>query len=174
MAAHVGEVPATEIPCGIVTVSDTRTAATDQSGAAVRSLLEEKGYPVVLHEIVPDELVAIRAAVTGALERPELRALIVTGGTGIAARDVTVESVATLWARELPGFGEAFRALGFAEIGPKALLSRATAGVIAGKFVALLPGSVAGCRLAMDRLVVPLLGHVTALLATESRGRPST
>ena len=168
MAPHVGEVPAADIPCGIVTVSDTRTPATDQSGAAIRAVLEENGYPVVLHEIVRDELVGIRTAVTAALERPELRALIVSGGTGIAARDVTIESVATLWARELPGFGEAFRALGFAEIGPKALLSRATAGIIAGKFVAFLPGSVAGCRLAMDRLVVPLLGHVTALLAAES------
>jgi len=164
MGQRVGEVPAAEIRCGILIVSDTRTVATDRSGALIRTLLEERGHPVVMHDVVPDEPVAIRTAVTGAVERPDLRALIVTGGTGIAARDVTVESVASLWTRELPGFGETFRALGYAEIGPAAILSRATAGVMTTKFVALLHGSVSACRLAMERLVLPLLGHVTALL----------
>lgn len=166
MARHPYPVPAAEIGCGILTVSDTRTERDDSSGALIRTLLEAAGYPVRAYSIVPDEPVAIRVAVSGAVEQPELRALIVNGGTGITARDLTVESAATLWTVELPGFGELFRALSYAEIGAAAFLSRATAGVIAGKFVALLPGSTAACRLAVERLIVPQLGHVAALLAT--------
>jgi molybdenum cofactor biosynthesis protein B len=167
MAPHVGTIPSSEIGCGILTVSDTRTVENDRSGAVIRSLLEAAGHPIVTYEIVRDDPVAIHAAVTAAVERPATRALLVSGGTGIAARDVTVESVAGLWTRQLPGFGEMFRALSYAEIGASALLSRATAGVIAGKFVALLPGSTAGCRLAVERLVLPMLGHAVALLETE-------
>ena len=84
-----------------------------------------------------------------------------------APRDVTIESIGSLWTRELPGFGETFRALSFAEIGPPALLSRATAGVIATTFVAVLPGSKAACRLAMERLILPVLGHAVALIGAE-------
>ena len=166
MAHHPHPVPAAEIGCGILTVSDTRTEADDRSGALIRTLLEDAGYPVRTYSIVPDEPVAIRAAVSGAVEQPEVQALIVNGGTGINVRDVTVESTASLWTRELPGFGELFRALSYAEIGAAAFLSRATAGVIAGKFVALLPGSTEACRLAVERLIVPQLGHVAALLST--------
>jgi molybdenum cofactor biosynthesis protein B len=155
------------IGCAILTVSDTRTDQNDASGHLIRTLLEAAGHPIRLHEIVPDEPVAIRSAVSAAVDRGDVLALVVTGGTGIAARDVTVESVADLWSHELPGFGETFRALSFAEIGPAALLSRATAGVIAGKFVVLLPGSTAACRLALERLIVPVLGHVTVLLGAE-------
>lgn len=165
---HQGAVPPGQIACGILTVSDTRTPENDTSGRLIRDLLEAAGHPIASYAIVRDEPVAIRTAVMRAVEQPGLRALIVSGGTGITNRDVTVESVAELWTRQLPGFGETFRALSFAEIGPAALLSRATAGVIGGAFVALLPGSSAGCRLAVERLILPVLGHVTALLASPS------
>jgi len=164
MPPHQQTVPPREIGCGILTVSDTRTEADDATGALIRALLEAAGHPIVSHVLVPDEPVAIRAAVSGAIDNPQVRALIVNGGTGITARDVTVDSVASLWTCELPGFGEIFRSLSHAEIGPTAVLSRATAGVIAGKFVALLPGSTAACRLAVERLIVPVLGHAAALL----------
>ena len=95
-------------------------------------------------------------------------AVIVSGGTGIARRDVTIESLKSLWTKELPGFGELFRALSFAEIGAAAFLSRATAGIVAGKFVAVVPGSPAACRLAMERLILPEIGHVAGLLAVTS------
>jgi molybdenum cofactor biosynthesis protein B len=167
MARHPRSVPAAEIGCGILTVSDTRTERDDASGTVIRALLEDAGHPVRTYSIVPDEPVAIRAAVSGAVEIPDLQALIVNGGTGITARDVTLESTASLWTRELPGFGEIFRALSYDEIGSAAFLSRATAGVIAGKFVALLPGSTAACRLAVERLILPQLGHVVALLASD-------
>jgi molybdopterin adenylyltransferase len=167
MPPHHGAIPPGEISCGILTVSDTRTHETDASGHLIRELLQAAGHPVGSYAIVPDEPIAVRAAVRAAVQLPGLRALLVNGGTGIAARDLTVESVAGLWARELPGFGEMFRSLSYAEIGAAGLLSRATAGVIEGRFVALLPGSPAGCRLALERLILPMLGHVTALLAGE-------
>jgi molybdenum cofactor biosynthesis protein B len=152
------------IGCAIITVSDTRTEDDDESGWVVRELLEDAGHPVQSYAIVPDDPIAIRTAVGGALERDDVLAVVVNGGTGIAPRDITIESLAKLWVKELPGFGELFRMLSFEEIGAAAFLSRATAGVVAGKFVAVLPGSPAACRLGMERLIVPELGHVGALL----------
>lgn len=163
---HDGSLAPAEVGCAIVTVSDSRTDATDASGRLIRELLEAVGHPVRSQVIVADEAIAIRGALRTAVMRNDVSAVLVTGGTGIAARDVTTESAADLWTHELPGFGELFRALSFAEIGPPALLSRATAGVIGGKFVALLPGSTRGCRLALERLIVPVLGHVAALLGS--------
>ena len=123
------------VACAVITVSDTRTEVDDQSGAAIRRILEAAGHTVVSATIVPDERAAIRSAVTSASARSDVRAVIVTGGTGIAPRDVTIESLMDAWTKELPGFGEIFRALSFAELGPAAFLSRATAGVIDGTFV---------------------------------------
>jgi molybdenum cofactor biosynthesis protein B len=168
MPPHHGSLAPDQVGCAILTVSDTRTEANDASGRLIRALLEAAGHPVRSQFIVADDPLEIRAAVSAAVELADVRALLVTGGTGIARRDVTIESTASLWTCELPGFGEFFRALSFAEIGPAAFLSRATAGVIAGKFVALLPGSTAGCRLALERLIVPVLGHVAALLGSEA------
>jgi molybdenum cofactor biosynthesis protein B len=145
-------------------VSDTRTEDDDESGGIVRELLEDAGHPVQSYSIVPDDPIAIRTAVSSAVERDDVFAVVVNGGTGIAPRDVTIESIANLWVKELAGFGELFRMLSFEEIGASAFLSRATAGVVAGKFVAVLPGSPAACRLGMERLIVPELGHVAVLL----------
>jgi molybdenum cofactor biosynthesis protein B len=155
------------VACAVITVSDTRTAADDTSGAVIRDALEAAGHRVVVSTIVADDATAIRAAVADATSRADVGAVLLTGGTGVAPRDVTPESLDTLWTMRLPGFGETFRALSFAEIGPAALLSRATAGMIDGRFVAALPGSPAGCRLAVERLIAPVLGHVTGL--TERR-----
>jgi len=152
------------VQCAVITVSDTRTVADDRSGPVIRRLLEAAGHPIASTAIVPDEVDAIRGAVTAATRRPEVGAVFVTGGTGVAARDVTIESLADAWTKELPGFGEIFRALSFAEIGPAAFLSRATAGVIDGTFVAVLPGSPAACELALGRILLPELGHVVGLL----------
>src|SRR5689334_2776213 len=164
MGAHHRANVVRRVSCAIVTVSDTRTSSDDRSGAAIRRTLEAAGHTVVASTIVADDAEAIRSAVLAAARAGDARAVIVTGGTGIAPRDVTIESLASEWAKELPGFGEIFRALSFAEIGPAAFLSRATAGVIAGAFVALLPGSPAACVLALERLIVPELGHVVSLL----------
>jgi molybdopterin adenylyltransferase len=154
-----------EVGCGVVTVSDSRTPGSDRSGALIRETLERSGHPVRSSVIVLDESAAIRAAVSDLAARDDVAAIIVTGGTGIAARDVTIESLAGLWSKEIPGFGELFRALSFAEIGSASFLSRAAAGVVSGTFVALLPGSPRACKLAMERLILPELGHVAGLLA---------
>jgi molybdenum cofactor biosynthesis protein B len=141
----------------------------DRSGPVIRAALERAGHVVSASLIVPDEVDAIRSAVLEATERAEVEAVIVTGGTGLAKRDVTIESLERAWTKELPGFGEIFRALSFAEIGPAAFLSRATAGVIAGAFVAVLPGSPAACDLALRRVLLPEIGHIVELLGKCAR-----
>ena len=168
MGSHHRAHDTKSLGCAIVTVSDTRREVDDRSGAAVRRALEQAGHAIVAKTIVPDERDAIRAAVLGLSDRSDVHVVIVTGGTGIAPRDVTIESLADAWTKELPGFGEIFRALSFAEIGPAAFLSRATAGLIGGTFVAALPGSPAACELALARLLIPELGHIAGLVATGS------
>lgn len=157
---HKSEAPS-RVSCLIVTVSDTRTAETDKSGQLILRLLEEHGHPVAGHHIVPDEYDRITAILREAADNPDVEAVLLNGGTGIAARDVTVEAVRSLLDKELPGFGELFRYLSFAEdIGSAALLSRAVAGTLGRKIVFAMPGSSGAVKLAMTRLILPELGHV--------------
>ena len=144
----------------IVTVSDTRTPETDTGGARVAELLVAAGHAVAGREIVPDEAAAIAAALRAALGRDGVEAVILTGGTGVAPRDVTPEAVEPLLERVVPGFGELFRWLSYQEIGSAALLSRAVAGLAAGRVVFALPGSRAAVQLGMEKLVLPELGHL--------------
>jgi len=144
----------------LVTASDSRATADDRSGALARELVEAAGHRVVGAEVVPDEAAALRRAVESALERTEVDAVLATGGTGLAPRDVTVEAVSPLFDKSIDGFGEIFRRLSYDEIGAAAMLSRATAGVVAGKAVFLLPGSPAAVRLALRSLVLPEIAHL--------------
>lgn len=148
---------------GVITASDSRTPDTDESGKLIRQLLEAAGHRVDYYEVLPDEGEKISAALVNNL--PNLDAIIVNGGTGIAARDGTTEVVESLLDKELEGFGELFRMLSYQEIGAAAMMSRAIAGVRHGKFVAALPGSPDACRLAMEKLLIPQLGHITYLLS---------
>lgn len=150
------------VPTLVLTVSDTRTPETDTGGALVAELLEGAGHPVVGRRVVPDEAGAIAEALGRALEDPDVRAVILTGGTGVAPRDVTPDAVEPLLERVVPGFGELFRALSFEEIGSAALLSRSLAGLARGRPVFVLPGSRGAVRLALTRLVLPELGHLAA------------
>jgi molybdenum cofactor biosynthesis protein B len=150
--------------CAVVTVSDTRTAETDTSGARIRALLAEAGHRVVAYDILPDEPERVRRRLEELLALPGLDAVIVSGGTGLAPRDTTYEVVAALLDKRLDGFGELFRMLSYQEVGAAAMLSRAVAGAARGKLLASLPGSTAAVELAMSRLLVPELGHVVALL----------
>ena len=143
-------------------MSDTRTLETDCGGALAAALLEEAGHPVAWRRLVRDEPGEIAAAVEAALCDAAVRALVVTGGTGVAPRDVTPESVEPLLQRTVPGFGELFRALSYQEIGSAALLSRALAGIARGRVVFVLPGSSGAVRLALTKLVLPELGHLAA------------
>ena len=153
---------AIQVPTAVLTVSDTRTLETDAGGALAEELLRGAGHPVAWRRVVRDEPGEIVRAVSGALVEPGLRALVVTGGTGVAPRDVTPESVEPLMDRIVPGFGELFRALSFQEIGSAALLSRALAGLARGRVVFVVPGSRGAVRLALERLILPELGHLAA------------
>ena len=122
--------------------------------------LESAGHPVAIREIVRDEPAEIQAAVAAALGREDLGAVILTGGTGVAPRDQTPEAVEPLLDRVVPGFGELFRFLSYEEIGSAALLSRALAGLAAGRVVFVIPGSRGAVRLAMEKLILPEIGHL--------------
>ncbi len=146
----------------VITVSDTRTAETDTGGKLLAEILEGGGHPVAAREIVRDEPDAICAALDAALATEGVGAVILTGGTGVAPRDVTPDTVAPRLDREIPGFGELFRALSYEEIGSAAVLSRALAGIAGGRVVIVLPGSRGAIRLGMEKLVLPELGHLAA------------
>jgi molybdenum cofactor biosynthesis protein B len=161
LQAHRRSAPAS-VATAVLTVSDTRTHETDAGGALAEALLRGAGHPVPWRRIVRDEPAEIAAAVGAALEDAQVRAVVVTGGTGVAPRDVTPESVEPLLERLVPGFGELFRALSFQEIGSAALLSRALAGLARGRVVFVVPGSRGAVRLALERLILPELGHLAA------------
>jgi molybdopterin adenylyltransferase len=148
---------------GVITASDSRTPETDESGQLIRRMLEAAGHRVDYYEVLPDDGEKISASIVNNL--PNLDAIVVNGGTGITARDGTTEVVKSLLDKELEGFGELFRMLSYQEIGAAAMMSRAIAGVRHGKFVAALPGSPDACRLAMEKLLIPELGHITYLLS---------
>lgn len=146
----------------MVTISDSRTAETDRSGPLVRQLLEREGHAVTEARLVPDDEDAVRGAILELLERREIEAVLLTGGTGIAPRDLTAKVLEGLLSTRMEGFGELFRSLSYREIGPAAMLSRAQAGFRDGKPVFSMPGSPAAVRLAMESLILPELGHVVA------------
>lgn len=172
--AHRHAAPRT-VEVALLTVSDSRTPADDESGAVAAELLEAAGHVILRREIVRDEPVEVRARVDAMLDTGA-RVVITSGGTGIAVRDSTYEALASRFEKTLDGFGELFRALSFAEIGAAAMMSRATAGTYRGGVVVVLPGSPDAVRLALERLVVPELGHLAKLArrdAPASGGVPS-
>jgi len=150
----------TSIHCFIVTVSDTRTAATDTSGRAIAELLTAAGHVVSGHTIVRDDAEMVRDVVVRQLASADTQAIITTGGTGITSRDSTYEAISGMLHKRLDGFGELFRMLSYHDIGASAMMSRACAGLVAGRIVIALPGSEAAVRLAMNKLVVPELRHM--------------
>ena len=152
------------VRCAVLTVSDSRTEQTDRSGALLKSRIEAAGHSVVAYDIVRDEPASVRARILAHAGSGGVDAVLVNGGTGIAPRDTTYEAVSALLERRLDGFGELFRSLSYAEIGAAAMLSRAVAGVVAATVVFSMPGSTPACSLAIDRLILPELGHVVGLL----------
>lgn len=145
---------------GVLTVSDTRRLDEDTGGALIVELLEAAGHTVSGRRIVPDDREQIVSAVLDLTGNPETDAVITTGGTGIARRDVTYEAVSSILDRQIDGFGELFRMLSWEEIGAAAMLSRATAGAIGATAVFSLPGSRNAIRLAMEKLILPEIEHV--------------
>lgn len=147
------------IRIAIVTVSDSRTAESDVNGQFLRERAEALGHLVVGYRIVPDEPPRITRALQE-LVQDKAMVLLFNGGTGIARRDTTYDVLSAALEREMPGFGELFRMLSFAEIGAPAMLSRATAGTYEGALVFSMPGSPAAVRLAWTKLIEPELEHL--------------
>jgi molybdenum cofactor biosynthesis protein B len=158
---HREEAPRS-VATAVITVSDTRTLEDDFGGGLVVELLEAAGHSVASRVIVKDEPAEIAEAVENATSRQGVRAVIVTGGTGVAPRDVTPDTIEPLLDRIIPGFGELYRMLSYQEIGSAALLSRSSAGLRDGRVVFTLPGSRGAVRLAMEELILPELGHLVA------------
>jgi len=161
--AHRTDAP-THVACFVLTCSDSRGHADDVSGRALREGLEAAGHSIVGQAVVRDEPEEIRGAVERGLGAGA-RAVLITGGSGITRRDQTVEAVRPLLEKEIPGFGELFRMLSFQEIGSAAWLSRALAGTVRGALVFVLPGSPNAVRMALERLILPELGHAVRELS---------
>jgi molybdenum cofactor biosynthesis protein B len=136
---------------------------TDESGRMLCERLTGAGHRVAVYEILPDEPGDVRDKVR-ALVAAALDVVVLTGGTGIAPRDTTYEAVSEILEKRLDGFGELFRSMSYAEIGSAAMLSRAAGGVIGCTAVFSIPGSTPACALAMDRLILPEIGHIVSLL----------
>ncbi len=159
-AAEHREAAPPSIACAVVTISDTRTTATDRSGTLIVQFLESAGHRVVDRVIVPDNPQRIGPLVAGYAARGDVQAVLLTGGTGISPRDQTYETISALLTKPLLGYGELFRMLSFQEIGAAAMLSRAVGGLVGRMAVLTMPGSTAAVRLAMEKLIVPELGHI--------------
>ncbi len=148
------------IRCAVITVSDTRTTETDRSGQLIQQRLTDGGHELIHYQIVKDEPDQIDAVLESLIARHDCDAIIFNGGTGIARRDTTYDTVSRRLEKRLDGFGELFRMLSYGEIGAAAMLSRATAGVIGDTVIYLTPGSSNAVSLALDKLILPEIAHV--------------
>lgn len=148
------------VSCAVLTISDTRTPETDTGGRTIVELLEGAGHRVAARVILPDEPQRMKAVLAEQTARADVDAILMTGGTGLSSRDQTFETVSGLLTKPLPGYGELFRMLSYQEIGAAAMLSRAVGGLIGKTVVLTMPGSPAGVRLAMEKVILPELGHL--------------
>jgi molybdenum cofactor biosynthesis protein B len=158
-AEHRAQAPHA-LRCAVITVSDTRTLDTDSGGQLVIEKLAAAGHAVTARQIIPDDPARMGTLVRELCGRDDVDAILLTGGTGISSRDQTYETISGLLTKPLPGYGELFRMLSYQEIGAAGMLSRAVGGLAGRTVVLTMPGSPAGVRLAMDKLIVPELGHL--------------
>jgi molybdenum cofactor biosynthesis protein B len=146
--------------CAVITLSDTRTEATDKSGARIRELLASAGHAVVFSRVIKDDPQILAALLDELLKDQTVDLVMTNGGTGISRRDCTISVVEKFLTQPLPGFGELFRMLSFQQIGSGAMLSRATGGIAGGKVVFCMPGSTRAVELAMEKLILPEIRHL--------------
>ena len=159
-SAHQQAATAESPRCGIITLSDTRTAETDVSGDRISQLTADAGFTVVDRLLLPDKPSELHAALETWLDRKDIDVILTNGGTGITRHDVTINTIEALLETKLPGFGELFRMLSWEQIGSGAMLSRAVGGVARGKLVFAMPGSPKAVELAMTKLILPELKHL--------------
>jgi len=156
---HKKSAPKT-VKIGIITVSTTRSLKDDKSGLWISKRAKKEGHEVVFHQVITDEIEIITRTVMDVIKDPAPQALLVTGGTGISSKDVTIEAVHPLFTKELTAFGPIFAQLSFEQIDSAAILSRATAGVIEKTILFCMPGSINACKLACKAIIFPELGHL--------------
>ncbi len=156
---HKADAPKT-LKTAVISVSSTRSLEEDKSGAWISRNLKKEGHTVAAHVVVPDDVEAITGMLEKILAEHEPDAILITGGTGISASDVTIEAVKPFFSKELTAFGTLFAMLSHEDIDSAAILSRATAGIVRNTAVFCMPGSLAACKLACNQLIFPELGHV--------------
>jgi molybdenum cofactor biosynthesis protein B len=157
---HVREAASDTARCAVITLSDTRTEATDTSGCTIQKLLTAAGHEVSAYSIIPDDAERLDALLAECLTRQDLDAVLTNGGTGISPRDRTIEVVERHLDQPLPGFGELFRMLSWEQIASGAMLSRAVGGIGKAKLIFAMPGSTKAVELAMTKLILPELRHL--------------
>ncbi len=157
----IGKAERTFLPAGIavLTISDTRKLSDDKSGDTLVARIEAAGHTLVSRQIVKDEIRQIRAAIRKLVKRKDTDVVITTGGTGLTGRDVTIEALRPLFNKEIEGFGVVFHMVSFQKIKTSTIQSRATAGVVSGKYVFCLPGSPGACRDGWDEILVHQLDY---------------
>ncbi|MCW4050456.1 MAG: molybdenum cofactor biosynthesis protein MoaB [Candidatus Bathyarchaeota archaeon] len=143
----------------ILITSDTRTEKTDRTGKLARELIEEAGHSILDFSIVPNDAEKISEWIEKAIVS-DAGVIVTSGGTGIGVKDKTVDTASGLFEKTLPGFGEHFRRLSFEEVGLPGVWSRATAGVANGKLIFCLPGSKGAMRTALNKIILPGIGHM--------------
>lgn len=156
---HKAQAPKS-VKVAVLTASTTRSLADDKSGSWIKKHAEKKGHSVVFHRVVPDDREIIADTVHNIIEKHAPHAILVTGGTGVAPSDVTIETIRPLFTKELTAFGFLFTLLSYEQIDSAALLSRATAGIVGKTVVFCIPGSLQACKLACKELIFPELGHL--------------
>jgi len=161
-----------KIRLGILSISTTRTLENDKSGHWIAKRAKKEGHTISFHQVVTDDLQIIRTAVENGIKEQQPQAIILTGGTGISPRDVTIEAVRPLFKKELSSFGPIFAGLSYEQIDSAAILSRATAGLIGQTLLFCIPGSLNACKLACKTLIFPEIGHLVRHLQ-ESGQNPS-
>jgi len=150
----------------IISVSNTRTIAEDESGLWMKKRSEKEGHTVSFHRVVIDEKISIVTALSDAINQSGAQVVLLTGGTGLSNKDVTIEAISPLFQKELTAFGPVFAQLSFEEIDSAAIVSRATAGIIDSVVVFCIPGSLKACKLASKALIFPEIGHIVKHIIT--------
>lgn len=150
----------TSVTCAVITISDSRTELDDESGKLYKERLSQAGHKILAYALLKNDPAAIRQKINELLKLEGLQVIITSGGTGLSHRDVTVETVTPMLEKRLDGFGELFRYLSYQEIGTSSIMSRAAAGVIQGKVILSLPGSLGATKTAIEKIILPEIGHL--------------
>ena len=148
------------VGCAVLVTSDNRTEETDESGKLIKQRLLDKGHKVVYYTILKNDAAVLKNKIIELIKQEEVQVIITSGGTGLSHKDVTVNTVQSMLEKQLDGFGELFRQLTYQELGTASIMSRATAGIINGKVIICFPGSLGAATLAMDKIILPEIGHL--------------